>query len=123
MQKIWLLILTVIVSGCNSPWLKEAVIDSQVTQARTASKIWRVKPGSVYDGDTFRAIADFTGEEIKVRLSCVDAPEMKQAGGVESRDYLRKLLPDNQQVILAIAAGIGIMRSGDWDGSTCQTSI
>ncbi len=60
MWKFWLLILTVTVSGCNSiaPWLREAAIDSQVTQARTASKIWRVKAGSVYDGDTFRAVIE-----------------------------------------------------------------
>jgi endonuclease YncB( thermonuclease family) len=102
MWKFWLLILTLIVSGCQSEQLREAVQDSQVTEAQTPSKSWRVKPGSVYDGDTFRAIATVTGEEIRVRLSCVDAPEIKQAGGIESRDFLRRMLPDDQEVILAI---------------------
>jgi endonuclease YncB( thermonuclease family) len=66
-------------------------------------KTWRVKAGSVHDGDTFRAVADLTNEEIRVRMACIDAPELKQAGGVESRDFLRKMLPDGKEVILAIA--------------------
>ena len=74
-----------------------------VTNAQTPSKSWRVKPGSVHDGDTFRAIADVTGEEIRVRLSCIDAPEIEQAGGKEARDFLRGMLPDNREVVLVIA--------------------
>lgn len=65
-------------------------------------RTWTIKAGSVHDGDTFRAIS-LTGEEIRVRLACVDAPELKQAGGIESRDFLRKMLPDDQEVILSIA--------------------
>ncbi len=74
-----------------------------LTRNETPSKTWRVKPGSVHDGDTFRAIASVTNEEIRVRLACIDAPEMKQAGGVESRDFLRGMLPDNAEVVLVIA--------------------
>ncbi|MEB3192547.1 MAG: thermonuclease family protein [Snowella sp.] len=44
-----------------------------------------------------------TGEEIKIRMNCIDAPEMKQEGGKESRDFLQSMLPDNQEVILMIA--------------------
>lgn len=57
-----------------------------------------VSPGTVYDGDTARFICD--GEEIKVRFCGIDAPEAKQPGGVESRDYLRSLLPDNAPVVI-----------------------
>ena len=64
---------------------------------------WLVKPGSVHDGDTFRAINETTEEEIRVRLACIDAPELKQEGGKESRDYLRKMLSDRRKVILSIA--------------------
>jgi len=103
MWKFWLLILTLMVSGCQSEQLNEAATDSQLVQNQTPSKTWRVKAGSVHDGDSFRAIADVTGEEIRVRLSCIDAPEIKQAGGIESRDFLRRMLPDDQEVILAIA--------------------
>jgi len=50
----------------------------------------RVKPGSVYDGDTLRVLCQ--GEELKLRLCGIDAPERAQPGGMASRDYLRSLL-------------------------------
>lgn len=57
-----------------------------------------VSPGTVYDGDTARFLCN--GEEIKVRFCGIDAPEAKQPGGIESRDYLRSLLPDNAEVVI-----------------------
>ncbi|MBW4536539.1 MAG: hypothetical protein KME09_21635 [Pleurocapsa minor HA4230-MV1] len=48
---------------------------------------WQVKPGSIYDGDTLRVVRG--QEELKVRLCGIDAPEIKQPLGIESRDYLR----------------------------------
>ena len=48
---------------------------------------WQLKPGSIYDGDTLRVVRD--GEELKIRLCGIDAPEIKQPLGIESRDYLR----------------------------------
>lgn len=48
-----------------------------------------IVPGSVHDGDTFRANCD--GKELKIRLCGVDAPELKQPLGIESRNYLRSL--------------------------------
>ena len=51
---------------------------------------WRVKPGSIYDGDTLRVIRG--DEELKIRFCGIDAPELKQPLGVESRDYLRSLI-------------------------------
>jgi len=44
---------------------------------------------SIYDGDTMTVRCD--GEKIKVRLYCIDAPEMAQKPwGKMSRDHLRK---------------------------------
>lgn len=60
-----------------------------------------MKSGSVYDGDTLRLVKD--GQEIKVRLCGIDAPERDQPLGVESRDALRSLLPDGQEVYLVRA--------------------
>lgn len=57
---------------------------------------WRVKPGSVYDGDTLRLVKGHREE--KIRLCGIDAPELKQEGGKEARDELRSLLPDNAEV-------------------------
>jgi len=50
---------------------------------------WQVKPGSVHDGDTLRVVRG--DEELKVRLCGIDAPEIRQPLGIESRDYLRSL--------------------------------
>ena len=56
---------------------------------------------SVYDGDTLRA--ECGGEKLKVRLHCIDTPEMGQKPwGRESRDYLRSLLPQGTQIQLVI---------------------
>lgn len=52
---------------------------------------------SVYDGDT--AWLACTGQREKIRLHCIDAPEMQQAPwGKMSRDYLRSII--GQQVQL-----------------------
>lgn len=48
---------------------------------------WQVKPGSIHDGDTLRVVRG--NEELKIRLCGIDAPEIKQPLGIESRDYLR----------------------------------
>lgn len=44
---------------------------------------------AVYDGDTITAQAG--DERIRVRLNAIDAPELKQTAGRESRDFLREL--------------------------------
>lgn len=51
---------------------------------------WQVKPGSIHDGDTLRVIRD--DEELKIRFCGIDAPELKQPLGIESRNYLRSLI-------------------------------
>lgn len=43
---------------------------------------------SVYDGDTMR-VRSRTGAVLKIRFACIDAPELKQQLGQESRDTLR----------------------------------
>lgn len=50
-----------------------------------------------HDGDTCSMVC--AGEKIKVRLHCIDAPEMSQADwGVQSRDVLRNRLPAGSTV-------------------------
>ena len=51
-------------------------------------------PGSVYDGDTIR-VRDRTGEELRIRFACIDAPEKDQDLGIEARDNLRNFLEGN----------------------------
>lgn len=53
---------------------------------------------SIYDGDTMRLSCN--GKRMKVRLYCIDAPEMKQRPwGRESRDYLRAITPERVTVV------------------------
>ena len=51
-------------------------------------EVWQLK--SIYDGDTLRVVRD--GEELKIRLCGIDAPEIKQPLGIEARDYLQSLV-------------------------------
>jgi endonuclease YncB( thermonuclease family) len=93
-------LLATMITACSQEQMRKIAENTMVTENRTPDKTWRVKPGSVHDGDTFRAVADVTNEEIKVRLACIDAPELEQAGGIEARDYLRSMLTDNREIIL-----------------------
>jgi len=47
--------------------------------------------GSIHDGDTLR-VRSPKGEVFKIRSACVDAPELKQPWGEESRNYLRSMI-------------------------------
>lgn len=53
---------------------------------------------SIYDGDTLHAVC--TGRRIKVRLHCIDAPEMREdPWGRLSRDRLRAIAPEAVLVV------------------------
>ena len=85
---------TVAVIALAGPWaLKGCKLPATVMEGCTVS--------SVYDGDTLRA--ECGGEKVKVRLYCIDAPEMGQKPwGRESRDHLRELVPRNSAISLKI---------------------
>lgn len=102
MSKFWLLIpILLITTGCDPQLLADNLTAREV---RTAGAEWELVKNSVYDGDTFRVINAKTGEEVKVRLACIDAPEKKQTLGVASRDYLRSLLNRNpNKIILSVS--------------------
>jgi len=53
---------------------------------------------SIYDGDTMRV--DCPNGHVKIRLNCIDAPEMQQKPwGKEARDYLRAISTPSVRVI------------------------
>ena len=56
---------------------------------------------SITDGDTLK-VRDIEGETKTVRLACIDSPERRQRGGLESTLSLHKLLPPGQMVEVEI---------------------
>jgi endonuclease YncB( thermonuclease family) len=71
-----------------SPALPEQKTKPSAPPSSGFKEEWRVM--SVHDGDTIRVRNGSRTE--KVRFACVDAPELKQPLGVQSRDYLRQLI-------------------------------
>jgi endonuclease YncB( thermonuclease family) len=70
-----------LIAGVDLPWLQ-----------RQASELPGCRVASVYDGDTLRV--ECGTEKLKVRLHCIDAPEMQQRPwGTESRNHLRAITP------------------------------
>ena len=53
----------------------------------------------VVDGDTIRA--ETKGKEIKIRLVEIDAPEMNQPFGVQSKNFLNRLLYEKDVTLIA----------------------
>ena len=83
----WLLAVV----GLIAPWAVQLLHSQENTTTRDCTV------SSVYDGDTMRVKCD--GELMKVRLHCIDTPEMGQRPwGKESRDYLRGLAPRGSNV-------------------------
>jgi len=81
----------VAVVGLAAPWLVRAVADAPTSAV--AGDMLSCEVASIYDGDTMRVRCD--GQLVKVRLYCIDAPEMGQKPwGRESRDYLRSITPE-----------------------------
>ena len=82
----------VAIIGLIAPWAIQ-LFQSEFTTTRECTV------SSTYDGDTMRVQCD--GKQMKVRLHCIDAPEMGQMPwGRESRDYLRGLAPRGASIQL-----------------------
>ena len=84
-----------------APW----TIQSIGGRAKTGTTA-ECRVASVHDGDTIRATCD--GKRLKVRLYCIDTPELAQRPwGRESRDELRRMIKE--------AGGLIRVRSHDRD--------
>lgn len=84
----------------NSPSYEsnDVAIAKPVNQDNLQSKLCSVK--RVSDGDTIAVDCD--GQELKIRFCGIDAPEKKQPLGMESKDYLAKLVDRKQVYVMAI---------------------
>ncbi len=79
---------TAAIVGLAVPWIPGC--ETRTQQACSVN--------SIYDGDTMRLTCN--GERVKVRLYCIDAPEMRQRPwGKESRDYLRSITPEQVKIV------------------------
>ena len=67
--------------------VESAAVDSPTEEQGQKFERWQLKPGSIYDGDTLRAVRG--SEEVKIRFCGIDAPEKKMPMGIEARDHLR----------------------------------
>ena len=76
----WLLILALLFSQCPS------------ALAGSSHRVFNnVSIEYCHDGDTCTGYST-TGEKLKIRFSGIDAPELSQLGGPQSRDYLLTLI-------------------------------
>lgn len=64
------------------------------------SKEWQCTINSVHDGDSMRVLCPGERGTLRVRMHQIDAPELEQAHGIQSRNYLRKLCPTGSTVII-----------------------
>ena len=74
-----------------------------VCQASFGQEVVTGTATNVYDGDTFTLIA-INGEKVKIRVVGIDAPEVDQDYGRESRDYARSLI-DSKIVTVYLEPG------------------
>lgn len=92
MKHLIFLAITLVLISC------EKTPHSTSTNASTCTVI----KNSVHDGDTIRV--NCAGKQQRIRLACIDAPEINQENGIISRNHLRSLLnqANNQVNIKAI---------------------
>jgi endonuclease YncB( thermonuclease family) len=78
-------ILLIILIGLLFNQAGECQKDSKVIETRKGTIV------SVHDGDTF-TFKDNENNEFKIRLAGIDAPELKQEFGKESRDFAKQYM-------------------------------
>ena len=59
--------------------------------AQSPKKTVQCEVTSVHDGDSMRALCPGMKDTVRIRIHQIDAPEIRQAYGIESRDTLRQL--------------------------------
>ncbi|TVP68131.1 MAG: thermonuclease family protein [Leptolyngbya sp. LCM1.Bin17] len=95
----WGIGLVAIASGCSGPVVAFPDLGTS-TDSAPAVAILNLPSAtvvSVGDGDTLRM--DYRGENITVRLACIDAPETSQTPwGPVATDRLRQLIPRNSTI-------------------------
>lgn len=88
----------VAVAALILPWVISNLEDSRAPQSSdTAGSMQNCRVDRIYDGDTITV--NCSGKEEKIRLYCIDTPEMGQKPwGQQSRDYLRRITPGHVDI-------------------------
>ncbi len=111
-----ILLAAAVAGGCNREKYqgprKPAASTPVPARATRVAASWRVC--HVHDGDTLR-VSNAQGRELKIRLFGIDAPEVSQAFGSRSRDFLVEMVMG--QAVDLLVSGI------DQDGRTVATVI
>ena len=79
------------VSACRSLEVSGGAFE--LTRAEILSKPWPAQVVGVTDGDTLKVRLQGEGEQIRIRLYGIDAPEKGQPFGRKSREFLMSLAP------------------------------
>ena len=87
----------VAVVALSLPWLWHELSGPAGNESISRNDRLSCSVRNIYDGDTMTVLCD--GREEKVRLYCIDAPEMgQQPWGQQSRDHLRRITPGQVEV-------------------------
>lgn len=79
------------------PWLLSDINGPILTNSVTPGASDSCSVVRIYDGDTMTV--NCAGKEERVRLYCIDTPEMGQEPwGRQSRDYLRRITPSQVEI-------------------------
>lgn len=82
----------VAVAALSLPWLWYEQFGPRISESLSRNQQSSCSVRNIYDGDTLTVLCD--GREEKIRLYCIDAPEMgQQPWGRQSRDHLRRITP------------------------------
>ncbi len=90
----YVLLILILFLGWQIKSQQKAVVEKSglsVSEAQLFQE-YEVVPNSIDDGDTLKVRAAELNTILEIRLACVDAPELKQPMGEESRNYLRSIL-------------------------------
>lgn len=70
------------------------------TTADTKATVRQCRVTSIHDGDSMRVRCPGYKDTLRIRMDQIDAPELDQAYGIRSRDFLRSLCPKGEQAVV-----------------------
>lgn len=91
--------LAILIALALTGWLTWQALQQSISFGSRSP--WTVL--DVHDGDTLRVQRG--SQMLRVRLACIDAPELRQPWGKASRDHLRQIIDRNRQQVFLKVSG------------------